>query len=119
MKQLAEQLASIVGAGFAGACCLGASWALAALSAIGAGFLINDAILLPAYAAMLALSLWLLYRSAHAHNDLRPFWLGAAGCAMALGGLFAGVPVVIAGLAAMVVGNLWDFRSTKRRQMRA
>jgi mercuric ion transport protein len=119
MRELLSQLGSIGGAAFAAACCLGATAVLSALTAVGAGFLINDAILLPAYAAMLALSLWLLYRSAHAHNDLRPFWLGAAGCAIALGGLFAGVSVVIAGLAAMVVASLWDFHSTKRRQMRA
>jgi mercuric ion transport protein len=120
MGDLLKQFASLGGSAFAAACCLGATAALSALAAIGAGFLVNDAILLPAYAALLALSLWLLYRSARAHADLRPFWLGVAGCAAAFGGLFAGAPVVIGGLGMMVAASAWDFRNLRaQRGMRA
>ncbi|MGH8703917.1 MAG: MerC family mercury resistance protein [Burkholderiales bacterium] len=119
MHELIKQFASLGGSAFAAACCLGATAALSALAAIGAGFLINDAILIPAYAALLALSLWLLYRSARAHGDLRPFWLGVAGSAVALGGLFAGAQVVVAGLTAMVAGSLWDFCNLTRRRSNA
>jgi mercuric ion transport protein len=62
---LAKQLASTLSAAFAAACCLGVAAALSALAAVGAGFLINDAVLIPLYVAFLALSLWLLYRSAN------------------------------------------------------
>lgn len=119
MQELIKQFASLAGSAFAAACCLGAAAALSALTAVGAGFLINDAVLIPAYAAMLALSLWLLYRSARVHRDLRPFWLALAGAAVALGGLFAGAQVVVAGLAAMVAGSIWDFRNLARRQSNA
>lgn len=119
IREPLKQLASIGGAAFAAACCLGVTAVLSALTAVGAGFLINDAILLPAYAAMLALSLWLLYRSALAHGDLRSFWLGTAGCAIALGGLFVGAPAVIAGLAAMAAGSMWDFHNITRRRTHA
>jgi mercuric ion transport protein len=64
MSALFKLLGSMFGATFAGLCCLGVTWALSALAAIGAGFLINDAILIPLFVAFLALSLWLLYRSA-------------------------------------------------------
>lgn len=114
MRELVKQFASLGGSAFAAACCLGATAVLSALSAIGAGFLINDAILLPAYAALLALSLWLLYRSTRAHGDLRPFWLGVAGCVAAFAGLFVGAAVVVAGLAVMVSASVWDFRNLRR-----
>lgn len=57
MEALAKQLASTLGAAFAAACCLGVTAVLSLLTAIGAGFLINDAVLIPLYVAFLALSL--------------------------------------------------------------
>ncbi|MEX1068333.1 MAG: MerC domain-containing protein, partial [Patescibacteria group bacterium] len=74
MTDLIKQLASSFGALFAGACCLGVTAALSVLTAIGAGFLINDAFLIPLYVVFLALSLWLLHRSAKGHGGLAPFW---------------------------------------------
>jgi mercuric ion transport protein len=109
MSALFKQLGSMFGATFAGLCCLGVTWALSALAAIGAGFLINDAILIPLFVAFLALSLWLLYRSARGRGDLRPLYLSAAGAVAALGGLFVTPVAVYAGLAAMVGASLWDF----------
>jgi predicted branched-subunit amino acid permease len=99
----------MVGVAFAALCCLGVTWALSALAAIGAGFLIKDAILIPLFLAFIGLSLWLLYRSARGRGDLRPLYLSAAGAAVALGGLFVTPVAVSAGLAAMVGGSLWDF----------
>lgn len=72
MSELLKQMGSTLGAAFAAACCLGVTAALSALTAIGAGFLINDAFLIPLYVLLLALSLWLLYRSAKAHRGLGP-----------------------------------------------
>lgn len=115
MKDLAQQLASTLGAMFAAACCLGVTAALSVLTAIGAGFLINDAFLIPLYVLFLALSLWLLYRSAKAHGGLAPFWLGAAGAAVALAGLWISPIMVYAGLLAIVAGNVADFLRGRRR----
>lgn len=116
MNELAKQLGSMVGATFAGICCLGVGWALAALSAIGAGFLINDAVLIPLFLAFLGLSFWLLWRSARRHGNLRPLYLSGAGAAAALGGLFVSPAVVYAGLAAMVGASFWDFALLRLRQ---
>ena len=63
MNALFKQLGSMLGVSFAAVCCLGVSWALSALTAIGPGFLINDAILIPLFLAFITLSLWLLWRS--------------------------------------------------------
>src|SRR5713226_3364591 len=115
MKDLAKQLASTFGALFAAACCLGVTAAVSSLTAIGAAFLINDAILIPLYVLLLALSLWLLYRSANAHGHLAPFWAGVAGAAVALAGLWINPILVYGGLLAVVAGNVGDFVQGRRR----
>jgi mercuric ion transport protein len=118
VKALIQQLASLFGTGFAAACCLGVTAALSALTAIGAGFLINDAVLIPAFVALVGLSLWLLYRSARAHRSLRPFWLGLAGAVVAFVGLWLAPVVVFAGLAACVAASVWDFLAARRAPAR-
>ncbi len=109
MKELLKQLASVLGAGFAAACCLGVASALAVLSAVGAGFLIHDAFLIPLYLLLLGLSAWLLYRSARAHGDLTPFWAGSGGLVVAFAGLWISPVLVYAGLAALIASSVWDF----------
>ncbi len=109
MKELLKQLGSTAGAAFAAACCAGASWALAALTAVGAGFLINDVVLIPLYVALLALSLWLLFRSARAHGNLRPVYLAGAGALAALIGLWTSTVVLLLGLGLIVASSFWDY----------
>jgi mercuric ion transport protein len=109
LAELIKQLTSASGAVFAAACCAGAGWALAALSAIGAGFLINDAVLIPLFAALLALSLWFLHRSTRAHRRRTPFYLGLAAAVVAFAGLWTWLAAIWAGLAALVAASLWDF----------
>jgi mercuric ion transport protein len=109
VPDLLRQLGSTAAAAFAAACCAGAGWALAALSAIGAGFLISDAVLIPLFVALLALSLWFLYRSARAHRNLRPVYLAGAGALGALIGLWTSTIVLFAGLGVIVAASLWDF----------
>ncbi len=113
MIDLLKQWSSLAGAGFAAACCLGLTAALSILTAIGAGFLIRDAILIPVYVGLLALSVWLLYRSARSHANLMPFWLGLAGAVTALAGLWIAAGVVYVALAALVAASVWDFRNAR------
>lgn len=115
MSELLKQMASTLGAAFAAACCLGVTAALSVLAAIGAGFLVNDAFLVPLYVLLLALSVWLLYRSARAHGALAPFWAGAGGASVALSGLWIHPVVVYAGLLAVIAGNVADFLRGRRR----
>lgn len=109
MRELLKQLGSTAGAAFAAACCAGAGWALAALTAVGAGFLIHDAVLIPLFVLLLGLSLWLLFRSARAHRNLRPMYLAGGGALAALIGVWTSTIVLFAGLAAMVGASLWDY----------
>ena len=104
-----KQVGSTASAAVAAACCVGASWALAALTAVGAGFLINDVVLIPLYIALLALSLWLLFRSARAHRNLRPLYIGGAGALAALIGLWISTVVLFLGLGLIVASSFWDY----------
>lgn len=114
MNEFLKQIRSTLGAAFTAACCLGVAAALSALTAIGAGFLINDAFLIPLYVLLLALSLWLLYRSAKAHAGLVPFWVGVGGAAVALIGLWIHPILVYAGFLAIIAGNVTDFLRGRR-----
>lgn len=115
MKELAKQLASTLGAAFAAACCLGFAAAISVLTAIGAGFLVNDAVLIPLFVALLALSVWLLYRSAKHHARLGPFWLGLAGALLALLGMWTSPILIYAGLLAIIAGDIADFVNSRRQ----
>ena len=109
MKGLLKQCSSVAGASFAGACCLGVQAALSVLTAIGAGFLINDAFLIPLYLGLLAVSAWLLFSSARSHNNLAPFWAGLGGAIVAFAGLWILPALVYAGLAVLIGSSVWDF----------
>ena len=121
MKDFLKQFAGFLGAGFAAACCLGLPLVLSALGAVGAGFLVRDAYLFPLFVAFVALSLWLLYRSATGHGRLLPFWLGVTGGIVGITGLFLLVTglypqsaLVYVGLALLVAGSIWDLVNGRR-----
>ena len=121
MKDLIKQFSGLIAAGVAAACCLGIPAILAAVGAVGLGFLIHDAYLFPIFTAFIAVSLWLLYRSARGHANLVPFWLGlggglfgAAGLWLLVTGLYPMPWSVYAGLAVLVAGSVWDFVNGKR-----
>lgn len=121
MKELFKQFSSLIGAGVAAACCLGISALLAAVGAVGLGFLVHDALLLPIFVGFVGLSLWLLYRSARGHGRLAPFWLATAGSLFGATGLWLLVtglyPInwsVYAGLGVLVAGSVWDYVNGRR-----
>jgi mercuric ion transport protein len=113
MKELIKQFSGIIGAGIAAACCLGISAVLAAVGAVGLGFLIHDAYLFPLFVGFITLTLWLLYRSARGRGNLAPFWLGLGGGVFGAIGLWllvTGVyPMpwsVYVGLGVLVMGSV-------------
>lgn len=119
MNELLKQLSSLAGAGFAGACCLGVTGALSVLSAVGAGFLINDAVLIPLYLGLLALSVWLLHSSTRSHGNLTPFWAGLAGAVVAFVALWILPALVYAGFAVLIASSVWNYRLRRNRPIAA
>ncbi len=77
MKDLLKQFGSLMGAGIAAACCLGVPLVLSTLGAVGLGFIVHDAYLLPLFVGFIVLSLWSLYRSARTCS--RSGWRSLAG----------------------------------------
>ncbi len=104
LKQFSGPNGSVV----AGACCLGFAPFLAALSAIGAGFLINDLILIPLFAVFLGITLWGLYSSRKRHKHSGPLILGAASAIAAFAALWLFTPLAYLALATLFAASIWD-----------
>ena len=97
----------IGGAAFAALCCLGFPALLAIMSAIGLGFLVNDAVLLPFLTVSLLIALWALWSGTRHHHRWSAFAIGVVGAillglSIGLGmGIYAGI-----GIAALVLTSV-------------
>jgi mercuric ion transport protein len=122
MNEKFSQYGGLFGAAITAACCLGITVVLSAVAAVGLGFLINDAYLLPMFVGFTGLNLWTLYRSARKHEALSgeamlAFWIGSIGALISIIGLGftvtgilpVAVILVYIGLTLFVVANIWDF----------
>lgn len=101
----------VVGTFIAGACCLGLPAVLSIVTAVGLGFLIKDAILLPLMVVFLAVSLFGLYLGYRVHR--RPWALVLAGVSAVAAFFFIFVHTInfaaylaIAGLVVASVFNV-------------
>ncbi|MGR9117402.1 MAG: MerC domain-containing protein [Gammaproteobacteria bacterium] len=123
MKDQTKQTTGLIGAAITAACCLGLTVVISALTAIGLGFLIHDAILIPLFIVFIGFNLWMLNRSVKNQAFSKtgawsPFKLAGSGGAISVLGLFlsvAGVGLATAliyiGLALFFAGNVWDYQS--------
>ena len=109
-----KQIGGTTGAVIAGACCLGFAPLLAALSAVGAGFLIRDSILIPLFVLFLAFTLWSLWRSRAQHRHPGPFYLGLGSAVIAFAALWFFVPLAYAGLAGFIGASAWDVMALRK-----
>lgn len=103
-----------VGSLFAALCCLGIPAVLSIVSAIGLGFIVNDAILMPLLAVFLAITLYGLWNGYRRHGKRAPLALGAVSAAGLL--MFLWFSSVLAGisLGALIVAtflNVWFART--------
>ena len=110
----------IGGSVFAALCCLGFPALISVLSAIGLGFIVRDAVLLPLLLVFLAVTLSGLYLGTRQHHKPWALILGGLGAvvtfvsiAIAPSGVSAGFG--IAGLVAASFLNIW----LRSRQLRA
>lgn len=97
-----------VGSLFAALCCLGVAPVLAALGAVGLGFVVNDLILVPLLVLFLGVTLWALQRDRPRHGHAGPVRLAAAGALATVGGLWVSALVVGAGLVLLMSGSVWN-----------
>jgi len=103
-------LAGLFGSGFALLCCAGVAPVLGLLSAIGLGFMINDAVLVPLLLLALGVTGWGLWqvRRCHRHHSVLGMGLGGAG--LDVGGLYVWLPLAFAGFAAVLLASVWNLR---------
>ena len=111
---MSKEILGSTGALFAGACCLGFAPALALFTALGAGFMINDLVLLPLFALMLGFTLWTLYRSRALHGRSGPMILGAVSAGVAFITLWISAPLSYAAMAAFFAASIWNMVLTRR-----
>ena len=105
VKSIFASLGSLV----VGACCLGLAPLIAALSAVGLGFLIRDAVLIPLLVLMLGFTLWALWSSRAVHHLDAPMYLGLPSAVAAFAGLWLYVPLSWVGFIGLVGASIWDF----------
>ena len=110
LKQFSGPTGSVV----AGACCLGFTPFLAALSAIGAGFLINDLILIPIFVMFLGITIWGLYSSRKRHKQSGPLILSTAAAVVAFAALWLFTPLAYLALATLFAASVWDMVLLRR-----
>ena len=101
-------------------CCIGTPGLLTLLSAVGAGFLINDAILLPLLVLFLAVSMAGLYSSFRSHKNLLPVIWGGASSFLILFFAYGWFlkPLVYLGLAGLIGASASNILLKKRCESR-
>lgn len=87
---------------------------LAALVALGLGFLINDLILIPFLALFLGVTVLALRRDRSRHENAGPTWLAAAASLLSLGGLWVSSIIILAGLLFLVAASFWNWILIRR-----
>lgn len=97
-----------LGAIFAAACCLGLTWLVSLITALGAGFLIRDSILMPLLVVFLAVTVWGLSHSYRRHSWMVPLAAGSSGGALLLIGMFTTRMLSYVGIALLVAAPLLD-----------
>ena len=109
-----KQCTGPTGSVLAGACCLGFKPFLVGLSAIGAGFLINDLVLIPIFVAFLGFTLWVLNSSRKRHKNASPLILGGTSAAVAFTALWLFTPLSYLALATLIAASIWDIVLLRR-----
>jgi mercuric ion transport protein len=111
----------ILGATFAAVCCLGISAVLSVVTAIGLGFLIKDAILLPLLILSLAVALWGLFSGWKRHHNAAPLVLGVlASAALVVFSYFhQSRPLAFASIAALVAASILNIIFLRRQDAHA
>ncbi len=111
MANLHLEKVGLVGSLFALLCCLGFGPLIALLSAIGAGFLVNDSVLAPLLVFFLVIGsvgLRITYRRHRTPWPLLVHLLSAA-VVFIFGFLSFFIPLVWLGVAGLVAASAWDF----------
>ncbi len=115
----ALQSLGFFGSLIAAACCLGISFVVAGVTAIGAGFLIRDRYLLPILAIFLLLSVIGTAMSRRKHGRNAPLVVSISGAVVTFGGILLRPPIAYAGIALLLLASILDLLAARPRSRRA
>ena len=102
-----------IGSVFAALCCLGVSWLVAAITAVGLGFLRKDAILWPLMIASILIAVWGMWLGSRAHKSFLPLILGVASATALVAGVifvhgFPARELIYAGSIGLIAASTWN-----------
>ena len=109
----------IVGSLITALCCLGVPAVLSILAAIGLGFLINDAILLPSLALFLVITLIGLFFGYRSHQKKVAVSLGLISAIVMFLFLFIFPPITYVGVVGLIAASVLNIRYQQRYQANA
>lgn len=113
----ATSLGSSIGSGLSALCCLGTPVIIGILSAVGLGFMINDAVLLPLLTFFLGLNLWATYQSTKRHGRKEDFLISAISASLIISGLWFSGVVVGFGILGVFIASGLSFYFSKTSQL--
>ena len=107
----------VTGSLIAALCCLGVPAVVAVASALGLGFLINDATLLPILIVSLLVLLWGLWLGLRHHGNPLALGVGVASSVVSIFFLFVQFsrPLAYLGIAGLVVSSLLNIYLRQRQ----
>ena len=105
--------AGVIGAVLAALCCAGTPIVVSVITALGLGFLRNDAILWPLMLACLAVATWGFWQGRQRHRHPGPLVLGITGAISMASGVilvhgFPAMQMIYAGAAALLAATTWN-----------
>ena len=96
----------IIGSLIAALCCLGVPAALSIFAAIGLGFLLNDAVLLPLLAVFLLITLVGLFSGYRSHRKKTALIVGIVSAVVMFLFLFIFPPITYIGLVGLIAASV-------------
>lgn len=105
--------AGVVGSAVTLLCCAGVAPVLAIVSALGLGFLLRDAILIPLLILGLGVTQWGLWQGRQCHGRSGPLAVGLVGSVITLGGVLSWIPLAFAGFVGVIVASIWNFAAVR------
>ena len=106
---MVSKIIGSLGSIFAALCCIGTPTLLAFLTSIGAGFLINDKILILLLVVFLGISVWGIYKSSKLHGNKGSLILSVISAIVVFAAIWFSKPLVYTGLISLISASVWDF----------
>ena len=105
---MVSKIIGSLGSIFAALCCIGTLALLAFLTSIGAGFLINDKILIPLLVVFLGISIWGIYKSSKSHERKGSLILVIVSAIFVFVAIWFSRLLVYIGLVGLITASIWD-----------